>query len=201
MRAGRGILLLASVLGLVQPLAAERLPLTVANSETNRMVVTGAEVERIDTLDGAPVYRLQVHLAEAPTSTGGLNVEYEVLAEEGRPLGGGMFTIAPKMLTPERESFTALTGFGGLELTAAQLLVIKVTEPSFLEAAGPRARIDAARTAGVAAVVDTCTSYCDKCASHAEALCGQQGTKTYSCTCSGENRSCTFTCKGEKPQV
>jgi hypothetical protein len=201
MHKSHGVLFVAAVLGLVQPLAAERLPLTIANSETNRLVVTGAAVERLDTLDGSAVYKLQVQLAEPPASLGGLNAEYEVLAEGGRPLGGGMFTIAPKMLAPGHDSFTALTSFGGLELGSAQLLVIKITEPSFLAAAGPRARIGAARAAEAPAIVDTCTSYCDKCASHAETLCGQQGTKTYSCSCSGETRSCTFTCKGEKPQV
>lgn len=187
---------------LAQPLAAGPVPRVVANSESLRLQVTGAQLDRLETLDRAPVYRLELRLAERPATLAGVEVEYEVLADDGRALGGGMFTLHSGMLAPGGEALNVLTGFGGLDLGAANLLLVRLSDGGGLPPRGPRSRAGAAAAPPAnPQIVDTCTTFCDKCAGNAENLCGSAGTQSYTCSCSDGSRSCSFTCRTGKPQV
>src|SRR5215213_5511688 len=150
-------------------------------------VSVAGEVEAIETLDATPLYRLTVNLDPRRHSTG-TTVEYEIRTAAGSAAGGGMFTIRPEMLSADGDSLSVLTGFGGLELGAGSRVVIQLVD---LASAGPSA--GPKRAVGASGIVDTCTTYCDRCADKAQALC-DQGVSTYSCGCDAESRTCNFTC-------
>ena len=99
-----------------------------------------------------------------------------------------MFTIRPEMLSADGDSISVLTGFGGLELGAGSRIVVQLVDlASAAPPAGPK------RAIGASGIVDTCTTYCDRCADKAQVLCNQ-GVSTYACSCDGESRTCNFTC-------
>jgi len=50
-------------------------------------------------------------------------------------------------------------------------------------------------------IVDTCTTFCDRCADKATSTCGSGGVQSYSCNCGDANRSCTVSCQSGKPPV
>ncbi len=163
--------------------ASAQAPQVVTSSE----VSVAGEVEVVENLDAIPLYRLTVNLDPRRHSVG-TNVEYEILTAPGIGAGGGMFTIRPEMLSADGRSISVLTGFGGLELGAASRVVIKLVDlESGASPGNPK------RVIGASGIVDTCTSYCDRCADKATALC-DQGVTTYECGCDGESRSCKFTC-------
>lgn len=129
--------------------------LAVAASAQPPQVVTRSEVseagrvEVVDTLDSAPLYRLTVNL-DPKSSRIGMSVEYEIFTASGTALGGGMFTIEPKMLSPGGGSLSVLTGFGGLELEDGSRIVVQVVDPASTEApANPR------RAIGASGIADT----------------------------------------------
>lgn len=163
--------------------ASAQPPQVVTRSE----VSIAGEVETIETLDDTRLYRLTVNLDSRRPSTG-LGVEYEIFTASGVAAGGGMFTIRPEMLSADGGSISVLTGFGGLELGSGSRIVVQLVDPaSSPSPAGPK------RAVGASGIVDTCTTYCDRCADKAQAIC-DQGVSTYSCSCDGESRSCNFTC-------
>jgi hypothetical protein len=163
--------------------ASAQSPQVVFKSEVN---VAGA-VEAVETLDATRLYRLTVNLDPRRHSIG-TNVEYEIFNAAGAAVGGGMFTVRPEMLSADGDSISVLTGFGGLGLGAGSRVVIQLVD---LASEGPPA--GPKRVVGASGIVDTCTTYCDRCADKAQALC-DQGVSTYSCGCDAESRTCNFTC-------
>jgi hypothetical protein len=168
--------------------------LAVAASAQPPQVVTRSEVsvagqiEAVENLDDIPLYRLTVNLDPRRHSVG-TNVEYEIYTAAGVGAGGGMFTIRPEMLSADGGSISVLTGFGGLELGSGSRVVVQLV--NLASAASPA---DPKRAVGASdGIVDTCTSYCDRCAEKAAALC-DQGVTTYECGCDAESRTCKFTC-------
>jgi hypothetical protein len=155
----------------------------VAKSETN----IAGEVEAIETLDATRLYRLTLHL-DPRRHSAGTTVEYEISTAAGDAAGGGMFTIRPEMLNANGDSMSVLTGFGGLELGAGSRIAVQL-----MDVAAPTPREDPKRVIGATGIVDTCTSFCDRCAEKADAIC-DQGVSTYSCGCEAESRKCDFTC-------
>lgn len=180
-----GLLILSFVLA---PAAMARAPQVVAKSAA----IASGEVEAVETLDSTRVYRLKLDFGSRRPSTG--NVEYEVLTAAGAVAGGGMFTVRPEMF--EGETLSVLTGFGGLEFGPGASVAVwfDSTAPAAPTGGGKRAVESAAEPQ----IVDTCTTYCDRCADKTT-MC-TNGVQTYSCSCSGEGRSCTFSCFG-RPQV
>lgn len=169
--AGLSVLFLASMV-------AAQMPQVVVRSH----LMTAGEVQRVETVDSTRLYRLTVNV-ESSKPVIGANVEYEILTASGAALGGGMFTVRPEMLDAHNETLSVLTGFGGLELGAEHAILIKLVPPDSLKRA----------VGGAGGIVDTCTTYCDRCSEKAGSLCNL-GVQTYSCSCSGETRSCNFTC-------
>ena len=145
-------------------------------------LIAAGEVQRVETVDSTRLYRLTVDVASSKPAIGA-NVEYEILTASGAALGGGMFTVGPEMLDAQNETLSVLTGFGGLELGADHVIVVRLVPPD-----GPKRAVG-----GSGGIVDTCTTYCDRCSEKAGTLCNL-GVLTYSCSCSGESRSCNFTC-------
>ncbi|HVG08451.1 MAG TPA: hypothetical protein VNM67_12150 [Thermoanaerobaculia bacterium] len=163
--------------------ASAQPPQVVTRSE----VVAAGEIEAVDTLDATRLYRLTVNLDPRRHSTG-TSVEYEILTAAGAAAGGGMFTIRPEMLNADGDSLSVLTGFGGLELGAGSRIAVQLMDAaSAAPPAGPK------RVIGSSGIVDTCTSFCDRCSEKAKAIC-DQGVSTYSCGCDAESRTCDFTC-------
>lgn len=153
--------------------------------------IESAEVKPIETLDGTTLYQLILTFGELRKPLTGLNVEYELRAADGTTAGGGMFTVAPEMLTPDRKGISVLTGFGGLKISSKHLLLVKVVDLG-LASEGRRGQEKN--------ITDTCTTFCDACADKGAALCAQ-GVSSYSCSCGPDTRSCSFTCQAGKPQV
>lgn len=152
--------------------------------------LAASEIEAVPTLDGTRVYRLTVDLDSRRLAPGAL-IEYEILTADGEAAGGGMFTASPSLLNADGDALTVLTGLGGLELSPRHQIVVKLVDP-------PASRADVRRTTEPQ-IVDTCTFFCDRCSEKASALCAH-GVTTYSCSCSGEDRSCSFNCS-MRPQV
>jgi hypothetical protein len=153
--------------------------------------IESAEVKPVETLDGTSLYQLTLTFGEIRKSLAGLNVEYELRAADGTTAGGGMFTAAPAMLTPDRKGISVLTGFGGLKIGPKHLLVVRAADLGL----APEGRRGQEKN-----ITDTCTTYCDSCADKGAALC-TQGVSTYSCSCGPDTRSCSFTCQAGRPQV
>lgn len=155
----------------------------VARSEAS----VAGEVEAIETLDDTRLYRLTVDLDSREHSSG-TSVEYEIFTAAGAAAGGGMFTIRPEMLSADGSSLSVLTGFGGLELGAGSRILVQLVDVASAPPAGPKRAIGASGP-----IVDTCTSFCDRCYEKAQALCNQ-GVSTLNCGCESESRTCNFTC-------
>ena len=153
-----------------------------------RSIVT-ADVQPVETLDGSRIYRLTVHFDGKPLTD--TMVEYQILSSGGAVAGGGMFTVQPEMVTSDGDAVTALTGFGGLEMSLGYRVVAEVTGTG---------RSTSVKSITESQITDTCTTFCDRCSDKAAALCAN-GVSTYSCSCASESRSCNFTCGSSKPQV
>lgn len=153
--------------------------------------IAPADVQLVETLDGSRIYRLTVQLGDKPSDSAADTVEYQVLTAGGVVAGGGMFTVRPDMMTPDGEAVTALTGFGGLDMSLGYRVVAEVTGAS---------RGSAVKSIAEQQITDTCTTFCDRCSDKAAPLC-TNGVSTYSCSCASESRSCNFTCGSSKPPV
>jgi hypothetical protein len=153
--------------------------------------IESAELKPVHALDGTSLYRLNLTFGELRKPLSSLNVEYEIRGVDGTTAGGGMFTVAPEMLTPDKKGVSVLTGFGGLKVTPKHLLLVRVGELGYAPEEGRNQEKN---------ITDTCTTYCDACADKAAALCSQ-GVNTYSCSCGPDTRACTFSCQSGKPQV
>ena len=164
-----------------------RAPQVVAKSAA----IASGEVEAVETLDSTRVYRLKLDFGSRRPATG--NVEYEVLTAAGTVAGGGMFTVRPEMF--EGETLSVLTGFGGLGRPRILGRRVVRQRGTCSTRGGGKCAVE---SAAEPQIVDTCTTYCDRCADKTT-MC-TNGVQTYSCSCSGEGRSCTFSCFG-RPQV
>jgi hypothetical protein len=178
--------------------AAEPAPRSarIQSSQSPRLFLESAEIESaeikpVQALDGTSLYRLTLSFGDLQRPLTGINVEYEIRGVEGTTAGGGMFTVAPEMVTPDRKGISALTGFGGLKIGPKHLVMVRVADSGFASAG---------RRGQEKNITDTCTTYCDSCADKGAALC-TQGVSSYSCSCGPDTRSCSFTCQAGKPQV
>ena len=151
--------------------------------------IAPADVQLVETLDGSRMYRLTVQLDNKPSAD--TTVEYQILTAGGVVAGGGMFTVRPDMMSPDGEAVTALTGFGGLDMSLGYRVVAEVAGAS---------RGSAVKSIAEAQITDTCTTFCDRCSDKAASLC-TNGVSTYRCSCASESRSCNFTCGSSKPPV
>lgn len=171
--------------------------LPAAFAETPQVVLrsqalAAAEIESVPTLDDTRVYRLRVDLDSRKLVPGAL-VEYEVLRADGEAVAGGIFTASSGMINADGDTLTVLTGFGGLELSPRHQVVVKLVDP--LTSRQPGGDV---RRIAEPQIVDTCTLFCDRCSEKAGTLCAN-GVETYSCSCSGEDRSCSFKCNSRPP--
>lgn len=167
--------------------------LLLAAAVSARSVAPAPEVERMDTLDGARVYQLTIHLTQ-PLPPGAA-IEYLILSADGVVAGGGQFSVRPDMMTPEGNAVSVLSGFGGLDMSLGYRIVADVID--VIKASPERSP----RSLTGAQITDTCTTFCDRCADKAASLC-TNGVATYNCSCSGESRNCNYTClAGGKPPV
>ena len=152
-------------------------------------VLASADVQPVETLDGTRVYRLTVNLSRPlpPEAV----VEYLVLSASGAVAGGGSFAVRPDMMAADSDAVSVLTGFGGMDMSPGHRVVAEVVDSSQRSA----------KPATESQITDTCTVFCDRCSDKAASLC-TNGVATYSCSCSGDSRSCNYTCfSGGKPPV
>lgn len=175
------------------PAAIAQLPQVVVSSPA----FAAAEIESVHTLDGTRVYRLTVD-ADSRKLSAGTVVEYEILMADGTAAGGGMFTASPAMMSADGETLSALTGLGGLELSPRHQVLVKLAELTSPSADFPPGGRHPAERIVEPQIVDTCTFFCDRCSEKASSLCSN-GVQTYTCSCSGEDRSCSFNCSTRPP--
>lgn len=161
--------------------ALAQAPLVVTRSE----VSVAGDVEKIETLERAPLYRFTVNL-DPDRHSAGTNVEYVVYTDKGVAAGGGMFTIRPEMLSADGRSLSVLAGFWGLDLGADSKIAVQLANLTS-SSPGPK------RAVGAGGITDTCTTYCDRCAEKTQLVC-PEGVKTYTCSCASESRTCNFEC-------
>lgn len=149
-----------------------------------------ADVEPVETLDGTRVYHLTVHFMQPLPADAA--IEYLILSADGTIAGGGQFSVRPDMVAPEGDAVSMLTGFGGLDMSRGYRIVAEVTR-----AIPERTR----KALTESQITDTCTTFCDRCSDKAVAVC-TNGVSTYNCGCSGESRTCNYSCfGGGKPPV
>ena len=151
--------------------------------EVRSQSIASGEVELLPTLDGARVYRFTVDLDFRNLAPGAV-IDYEVRSATGAAAGGGMFTVSPDMMNADGK-VSVLTGFAGLEFKPGDVILVKLAD---LNLAPPDPSKPKKLVANAFGIVDTCTTYCDRCADKAGTLCNL-GVVTFNCSCSGETRS------------
>jgi len=141
--------------------------------------IASANVERLHTIDGSLIYRIEIELGSAyviPFEKATLPgfVQYEIRTKSGTALGGGSFDVQGSRSAFEKGRITVLSALGGIEL-------------------GPETEITFHASLVTEKSVADCETFCDRCGSLAEALC-INGVSEFNCTCTDVTKSCSFKC-------